>query len=116
MRALLCAALLVVLGCGSTARPEAPRPPSAKPTLVKNACERSFVHTATVDEATVVVELTVAEDSEVKNIVVIDENPTGQGFGAAAMTCMAESSFAAARDAAGKPLARTTRLHLRFVR
>lgn len=87
-----------------------PRLPSGDP------CHGFFPRAAQDDVGDVSVMVTIAKSGRVSQTQLVSESPRGQGFGAAARTCLASQSFIPALDRAGNPAATAIRVNLRFSR
>jgi hypothetical protein len=81
-----------------------------------DACKGYFPSSASVDSAVVTLALVVRSSGQVASASVVSETPAGQGFGAAARSCMLSSRFAAALDRDGKSVTSATTLRVRFTR
>lgn len=81
-----------------------------------DACRGFFPAAASVDSALVTVALVVRANGAVSTASVVSETPPGQGFGAAARSCMLSSRFAAALDREGKSVTSATTVRVRFTR
>ena len=60
--------------------------------------------------------VTIGKSGRVANTQLLSENPRGQGFAAAARTCLASQSFVPALDRDGNAAATAIRVNLRFSR
>jgi hypothetical protein len=60
--------------------------------------------------------VTIAKSGRVSHTQLISESPAGEGFGAAARTCLAGQTFVPALDRAGNAAATAIRVNLRFSR
>ncbi len=90
---------------------------SRKPSLPgSNPCRGFFPASAQDDSGDVAVMVTVGKSGRVANTQLLSENPRGQGFGAAARTCLASQSFVPALDREGNAAATAIRVNLRFSR
>jgi hypothetical protein len=87
-----------------------PRLPGGDP------CHGFFPRTAQDDVGDVGVMVTIAKSGRVSQAVLVSESPAGQGFGAAARTCLASQTFIPALDRAGNAAATAIRVNLRFSR
>jgi hypothetical protein len=79
-------------------------------------CRGYFPHTATDDDARVSLRVIIGRNGRVTNALLLSESPLGQGFGAAAKTCMLSKRLVPALDRDGNPAATATRINLRFSR
>lgn len=113
----------------STTASAAPAPPpkpvveapvanlSRKPSLdVPDACRGWFPSSAEDDHALVTLRVIVRANGSVQSANVVAENPMGQGFGAAARTCLLARTFTPGLDEAGKPAMAQTTVNVRFSR
>jgi TonB family protein len=90
---------------------------SRKPRLPgTDPCRGFFPGAAQDDVGDVAVMVTIAKSGRVANTQLLSESPRGQGFGAAARTCLASQSFIPALDREGNPAATAIRVNLRFSR
>lgn len=90
---------------------------SRKPSLPgSDPCRGFFPVTAQDDAGDVAVIVAVAKSGRVSNTQLLSENPRGQGFGAAARTCLASQRFIPALDRDGNQAATRIRVNLRFSR
>lgn len=90
---------------------------SRKPQLPgSDPCRGFFPGSAQDDAGDVAVMVTISKSGRVSNAQLLSENPRGQGFGAAARTCLASQSFVPALDRDGNPAATAIRVNLRFNR
>jgi hypothetical protein len=90
---------------------------SRKPSLPGgDPCRGFFPGAATEDMGSVAVMVTVGKTGRVANTQLLSENPRGQGFGAAARTCLASQSFIPALDREGNHAATAIRVNIRFSR
>ncbi len=89
---------------------QAPRLRNADP------CRGFFPAQARDDVASALVRVVVSRDGVASKVSVISESPRGQGFGAAARTCMLEQRFAPALDRKGNPAATAVNVNVRFSR
>ena len=87
-----------------------PRLPGGDP------CHGFFPRAAQDDSGDVAVLVTVAKSGRVSQTQLISETPAGQGFGAAARTCLSSQTFVPALDRAGNAAATAIRVNLRFSR
>jgi hypothetical protein len=88
-----------------------------KPVLgVADPCHGYFPPQASDDVASASVMVVIGKTGSVSNATVISENPRGQGFGAAARTCMKSQHFTPALDREGRPTATAIRVNVRFTR
>jgi hypothetical protein len=79
-------------------------------------CRGFFPGSARADVATAVVRVVVNQQGISSNVSVISETPAGQGFGAAARTCMLEQRFSPALDRKGNAAATAVNVNVRFSR
>jgi len=90
---------------------------SRKPQLPGgDPCRGFFPNAAQDDVGNVAVMVTVGKSGRVSNTQLVSESPRGQGFGAAARTCLASQTFVPALDRAGNAAATAIRVNLRFSR
>jgi hypothetical protein len=90
---------------------------SRKPRLPgSDPCRGFFPGAATDDVGDVAVMVTIAKSGRVSLAQVVSESPRGQGFGAAARSCLASQAFVPALDRAGNAAATAIRVNLRFSR
>lgn len=90
---------------------------SRKPRLpVGDPCHGFFPGAAQDDVGQVGVMVTIGKSGRVSQTRLVSESPAGQGFGAAARTCMASQTFVPALDRAGNSAATAIRVNLRFSR
>lgn len=87
-----------------------PRLPGADP------CRGFFPGAAQEDVGDVAVMVTIAKSGRVSSTQLLSETPRGQGFGAAARTCLASQNFIPALDRDGNAAATAIRVNLRFSR
>jgi len=87
-----------------------PRLPGGDP------CHGFFPRTAQDDVGDVSVMVTIGKSGRVSQTRLVSESPSGQGFGAAARTCLASQNFVPALDRDGNPAATAIRVNLRFSR
>ena len=87
-----------------------PRLPGGDP------CHGFFPSAAQDDVGDVAVMVTIAKSGRVSQTQLVSESPRGQGFGAAARTCLASQAFVPALDRDGNPAATAIRVNLRFSR
>jgi len=87
-----------------------PRLPGGDP------CHGFFPRAAQDDVGDVAVMVTIAKSGRVSQTSLVSESPSGQGFGAAARSCLASQTFVPALDRAGNPAATALRVNLRFSR
>ena len=107
-------------------RPVAPPASAAPPAIVNlsrkpslseaNACKGFFPAAADDDEAVVSLEVSVRASGEVAAVTVVAETPRGQGFGAAARSCLLTRRFMPALDANGQPTPAATPIRVHFAR
>lgn len=79
-------------------------------------CRGFFPAQAQDDVATALVRVVVGRDGVASSVSVISESPKGQGFGAAARTCMLEQRFSPALDRKGNAAATAVNVNVRFSR
>ena len=90
---------------------------SRKPQLPgSDPCRGFFPGAARDDAGDVAVMVTIGKLGRVSNTQLLSENPGGQGFGAAARTCLASQRFVPALDRAGNAAATAIRVNIRFSR
>ena len=90
---------------------------SRKPKLDEaDPCRGYFPHSAIDDDAHVSLRVVIGRNGRVMSALLLSENPPGQGFGAAAKTCMLSKRLVPALDRDGNPAATATRINLRFSR
>ena len=90
---------------------------SRKPRLPgSDPCRGYFPGAATDDGGDVAVMVTIGKSGRVVNSVLLSESPRGQGFGAAARTCLSGQSFVPALDREGNAAATAIRVNLHFSR
>jgi protein TonB len=90
---------------------------SRKPALRPgDDCGRVFPSDADDDHAVVTVRVTVDPSGAVKNAAVMEENPRGQGFGAAARSCLRAKTLVPALGRDGKPVEATQVFRVNFDR
>jgi hypothetical protein len=90
---------------------------SRKPRLLGgDPCHGFFPHAALDDSGDVAVLVTIAKSGRVSHTQLVAESPAGQGFGAAARTCLASQTFVPALDRTGNAAATAIRVNLRFSR
>lgn len=90
---------------------------SRKPALNESdPCRGYFPSAASDDVASAAVLLTLAKSGAVSAVELVSESPPGQGFGAAARTCMAKKRFSPGLDQDGKPAATRIRVSIHFQR
>jgi len=90
---------------------------SRKPQLPGgDPCHGFFPREAQDDIGDVAVLVTIAKSGHVSQTRLVSESPPGQGFGAAARTCLSSKTFLPALDRAGNPAATAIRVNLRFSR
>lgn len=88
-----------------------------KPSLTEpNPCQGYFPNDAAVDEGSSSVLVTIAKSGAVSKVTLVSESPPGQGFGAAARTCMSRKRFTVALDREGNAAATAVRVNVRFTR
>jgi protein TonB len=87
-----------------------PRLPGGDP------CHGFFPRAAQDDVGDVALMVTIAKSGRVSQAQLVSESPSGQGFGAAARTCLASQAFVPALDRAGNAAATAIRVNLRFSR
>lgn len=79
-------------------------------------CRGFFPAQAQDDVASALVRVIVKRDGVAAGVSVISESPKGQGFGAAARTCMLEQRFSPALDRKGNPAATAVNVNVHFSR
>ncbi|HET9953232.1 MAG TPA: energy transducer TonB [Polyangiaceae bacterium] len=88
-----------------------------KPSLGESdPCRGYFPRNASDDSATASVLVVIGSSGAVSKVTLLSENPSSQGFGAAARTCMQSKRFVPALDRAGRPTATAIRVNVRFTR
>jgi len=87
-----------------------PRLPGGDP------CHGFFPRAALDDIGDVAVMVTIGKSGRVSQTQLVSESPSGQGFGAAARTCLAGQTFVPALDRGGNAAATAIRVNLRFSR
>jgi hypothetical protein len=90
---------------------------SEKPRLVADdPCKGYYPSDAIVDSAFATVRVIVESDGRTRNVQLIGEDPTGQGFGNAARRCLQTQRWNPAKDHAGKTVPTATTFRIRFHR
>jgi hypothetical protein len=90
---------------------------SRKPHLDEaDPCRGYFPRSATDDDAHVTLHVVVSKSGKIATASLLGESPAGQGFGAAAKSCMLSKRFTPALDHEGRPAATATRINVHFVR
>jgi hypothetical protein len=90
---------------------------SRKPRLDEaDPCRGFFPRSASDDDAHVSLRVVIGKNGRVTSAQLLSENPPGQGFGAAAKSCLLEKRLSPALDRDGNPAATATRINLRFTR
>ena len=90
---------------------------SRKPSLdVPDVCKGYFPTAADDDRALVTLRVIVRASGAVQSATVVAEDPSGQGFGAAARTCLLARTFTPGLDEAGHPAMAQTTVNVRFSR
>lgn len=90
---------------------------SRKPQLPGNdPCRGFFPGAARDDAGDAAVMVTIAKSGRVSQAQLLSESPSGQGFGAAARTCLSSQTFVPALDRAGNSAATAIRVNIRFSR
>jgi hypothetical protein len=79
-------------------------------------CRGFFPAHAQDDVATALVRVVVNREGIANSVSVLSESPKGQGFGAAARTCMLEQRFSPALDHKGNAAATAVNVNVRFSR
>jgi len=79
-------------------------------------CHGFFPKSARDDIASAVVRVVVDTEGVATQVNVVSETPPGQGFGAAARTCMLEQSFVPALNREGRAAATAVNVNVRFRR
>jgi outer membrane biosynthesis protein TonB len=82
----------------------------------QDPCRGFFPSSARDDVATAVVRVVVTQQGVASSVSVVSETPLGQGFGAAARTCMREQRFLPALDRQGRPAATAVNVNVKFSR
>jgi hypothetical protein len=82
----------------------------------RDPCQGYFPGSATNDRATALVRVVVGKSGAVSSAAIVSESPRGQGFGAAARTCMLHQRFTPALDRAGQPAATAVAVNVHFDR
>ena len=88
------------------------KPPQPSPGLHCTFPPRADVEQ--IDEAVVMLSVTVEADGGIKNLTLVSD--PGFGFGEAAMRCIEHSRFTPATDRAGAPIEAKTVVRVRFAR
>lgn len=81
-----------------------------------DACKGYFPSTADDDAGDATLLVVVKPSGQVASATVLGETPAGQGFGAAARTCLLKKTFVPALDKSGNAVSTATKVHLRFSR
>lgn len=90
---------------------------SRKPSLGESdPCRGFFPSGAQSDAASAGVFVVLSKSGKVTSARVVNESPAGEGFGAAARSCMMSKSFVPALDRSGNPAATSLRVNVRFRR
>jgi protein TonB len=79
-------------------------------------CRGYFPSSARDDVAAAVVRVIVNQQGIATSANVVSESPSGQGFGAAARTCMLQQRFSPALDRQGRPAATAVNVNVKFSR
>lgn len=79
-------------------------------------CRGRYPPDARADEGVATVALVVRADGTIASATVVAETPTGDGFGAAARSCLVAKTFDAARDKSGAAVAARATIRVRFTR
>lgn len=79
-------------------------------------CRGYFPSSAHDDVAAAVVRVIVNQQGVATSVSVVSESPIGQGFGAAARTCMLQQRFSPALDRQGRPAATAVNVNVKFSR
>ncbi|MGC4087595.1 MAG: energy transducer TonB [Polyangiaceae bacterium] len=88
-----------------------------KPSLGESdPCRGYFPQAASDDVANASVMVTLNKSGSVSKVTLLNETPSGQGFGAAARACMQSKHFTPALDREGRPTATAIRVNVRFSR
>lgn len=95
------------------AYPNQTRPPRI-PRL--DRCLDLYPRKANANEATVIVAVDVAADGSVLTIEILSEEPSGQGFGASARSCLERQTYLPAHDVAGTPIPARLKLRIHSTR
>ncbi|HEY8946357.1 MAG TPA: hypothetical protein VIM73_19030 [Polyangiaceae bacterium] len=82
----------------------------------RDPCRGFFPQNTLEDSARATVLVVVTKSGAVSSVRVIGETPRGQGFGAAARSCMLSKRFEPALDRAGSAAATSLRVNVRFNR
>lgn len=82
----------------------------------QDPCRGFFPGSARDDVATAVVRVIVNQQGNAASVSVVSETPAGQGFGAAARTCMLEQRFLPALDRQGRAAATAVNVNVKFSR
>lgn len=92
--------------------------PGARAVLIAQtaACDGLFPHTAASDGGVVTLSMQVTPHGRAHASRIVDEQPRGEGFGAAARRCLERIRFQPARSAQGLAIESTSVLRLRFAR
>jgi protein TonB len=90
---------------------------SRKPGLGESdPCRGYFPGAASDDVASAAVMVTISKSGTVSNVALLSESPAGQGFGAAATTCMKSKRFTPGLDHDGNTAATRIRVNVHFER
>jgi hypothetical protein len=113
-------------GTSTTVAPPTSAPPPAlasagdlseRPRLVvDDACRGFFPEQATADSAAAVVRVVIEPSGKVRSVTLLEETPSGQGFGTAARSCIRAQRFSIPRDREGRAVATATAIRVRFER
>ncbi len=79
-------------------------------------CRGYFPKEASSDAATATVRVVIGKRGKVTGASIVSEAPSGQGFGAAARTCMLGQVFEPALDREGRPAATALNVNVKFSR
>ena len=79
-------------------------------------CRGYFPNSARDDVAAAVVRVIVNQQGIATSASVVSESPIGQGFGAAARTCMLQQRFSPALDRQGRAAATAVNVNVKFSR
>jgi protein TonB len=90
---------------------------SERPRLAADdPCSGYYPPDATVDVASVLVRVVVESSGKTRSVQLLEESPSGQGFGQAARTCLTRQHWSAARDKDGNAVPTASSVRVRFQR
>lgn len=84
--------------------------------LVEDPCRGFYPANAGADAAFAVVRVVLEATGRVRGVTLLEEAPSGQGFGVAARQCIRQQQFSPARDREGRAVATATTIRVRFER